>query len=427
MIGQRLVISAGRVIDPANGIDGVQPVYIADGRIVAVGNRPADFHAEREIEVPGCIVCPGFIDLCARPREPGHEHKGTLASEGVAAAAAGVTTLFVPPDTWPVIDSPAVARLIRERGRTAAGINMVPVGALTQGLNGRDLSEMSALRDAGCRAVGNASRPLASPLVARRALEYAASHGLLVMLRPQDPSLRDGGCMHEGPVATRLGLPGIPEAAETLAVAQLLVLIEQTGVRAHFGQLSSARAASMLLEAQARGLAVSADVAVHQLFLTEDAVADFDAMCHVDPPFRSAEDRAGLRSALANGAIGAICSDHQPHDPDAKLDVFSATEAGVSSIETLLPLMLRLVAEGVLSLPDALARLTSGPAAILGLPGGRFDVGAPADLCVFDPEATWIVDDTNWRSQGRNTPFWGQPMYGRVRYTVVAGRPVFGA
>lgn len=424
---ERILISAGRVIDPVNGIDGVHPVFIADGRIVAVGSEPAGFEPDRELAVPGCIVCPGFIDLSARMREPGHEHKGTLASEGAAAAAAGVTTLCVPPDTAPVIDTPAVARLIRERGRKAARIRMIPVGALTRGLNGRDLSEMSALRAAGCRAVGNARAPLASQLVVRRAFEYAASNDLLVLLRPEDPSLRDGGCVHEGPVATRLGLPGIPEAAEILAVAEYLVLIEHTGVSAHFGQLSSSRAAAMIAAAQASGLPVSADVAIHQLHFTEDSVEGFDPLFHVDPPFRTALDREGLRRAVASGSITAICSDHQPHDPDAKLDVFSATEPGIASIETLLPLTLRLVGEGMLSLPQAIARLTAGPAAVLGLPTGRLNVGAPADLCIFDPAERWSVDDLHWRSQGRNTPFWGEEMRGRVLYTLVDGRPVFGA
>jgi dihydroorotase len=422
---ERIRISGGRIIDPANQIDRDGPLCIADGRIVAVGYQPDDFVPDRDLAVPGCIVSPGFVDLCVRVREPGQEHKGTLASEGAAAAAGGITTFCVPPDTIPVIDTPAVARLLKERGQRVARLRVLPIGALTRGLNGTDLSEMSALKDAGCPAVGNASVPLASSLVLRRAFEYSVSSGLPVILRPEDPALRDRGCAHEGSIATRLGLPGIPEAAETVAVAQSLALIEHTGVRAHFGRLSSARAARMIAEAQQRGLPVSADVAIHQLHLTEEDVDGFDALCHVEPPLRTVTDRERLRSALAEGVIGAICSDHQPHDLDAKLDVFAATEPGMAALETLLPLTLRLVNEGVLSLPEALARLTCGPASMLGLPAGRLDPGAPADLCIFDPRACWRLEDPNWRSAGRNTPFWGQSMIGRVTSTLVDGKVVF--
>ncbi len=399
---------------------------IADGRLIAVGYQPDDFVPERDLPVPGCVVSPGFVDLCVRVGEPGREHKGTLVSEGAAAASAGITTFCVPPDTVPVIDTPAVARLLKERGRRVTKLRVLPIGALTRELNGKDLSEMNALKEAGCPAVGNASVPLVSSLVLRRAFEYAFSNGLPVILRPEDPALRDRGCAHEGYIATRLGLAGIPEAAETVAVAQSLALIEHTGVRAHFGRLSSARAARMIGEAQQRGLPVSADVAIHQLHLTEEDVDGFDALCHVEPPLRTWADRERLRTALAEGVVGAICSDHQPHDLDAKLDVFASTEPGIAALETLLPLTLRLVSDGVLSLSEAVARLTIGPASMLGLPGGRLEVGAPADLCIFDPAAPWRLDDRNWRSAGRNTPFWGQTMIGRVQYTLVDGNVVFG-
>ncbi len=427
MSGDRLCITGARVIDPANKVDLIGSVCLAEGRIVAVGRVPDDYVADSELHVPGCVVCPGLIDLCARVREPGQEHKGTLASEGGAAVAGGITTICVPPDTSPVVDTPAVVRLLRERGQRAAKLRVLPVGALTRGLNGKDLSEMSALKEAGCVAVSNAYVPPANSLVLRRAFEYAAGNGLVVMLRPEDPNLRDRGCAHEGDMATRLGLAGIPEAAETVAVAQSLALVEHTGVRAHFGQLSSARAARMIAEAQQRGLRVSADVAIHQLFLTEDDIEGFNSLCHVQPPLRTQSDRAKLRGAVADAVVAAICSDHQPHDPDAKLDVFAATEPGISSAQALLPLTLRLVSEGTMPLMDALARLTAGPADILGLPRGRMDRGAPADLCIFDPDALWRIDEEHWRSAGRNTPFWGQTMTGRVRYTLVAGDIVYDA
>lgn len=421
MIAERILISGGRVIDPESGIDCVGPVCSADGVILAVGHQPADFQPDRELQVPGQVVCPGFIDLSARLREPGQAHKGTIASEGAAALAAGFTTVCTPPDTVPVIDSPAVVKLILERAQQAGRIRVLPIGALTRGLNGRDLSELGALQSAGCRAVGNAGVPLANNLVLRRAFEYAAGYDLLVCLRPQDTALRDGGCVHEGAVAMRLGLPGIPEAAETIAVAEALVLAELTGVRLHFGQISGARAIRSITSAQQRGLPVTADTALHQLHLTERHVDGFNALCHVDPPLRTEADRAALRAAVAAGTLAALCSDHQPHDPDAKLQVFPETEPGMSTLECMLPLGLSLVADGVLSLQELIARLTVGPARILGLASGRLAVGAPADICIFDPQRCWRVDETTWRSAGRNTPFWGEDMVGRVTTMVIGG------
>lgn len=427
MIGERLCISGGRIVDPATDTDSVGPICIADGRILAVGHVPDGFTVDRELDVSGSIVCPGLIDLCARFREPGREHKGTLSSEGAAALAGGITAVAVPPDTNPVIDTPAVVRLLTERGQRAARLRVLPIGAATRGLNGKDLSEMSALKEAGCVAVGNAFAPFANNLVLRRAFEYAVSNDILMILRPEDASLRDRGCAHEGYMATRLGLAGIPEVAETVAVAECLALIEHTGARAHFGQLSSARSARMIAEAQARGLPVSADVAIHQLFLTEADIEGFDAFCHVEPPLRTLADRDLLRTALADGAIAGVCSDHQPHDPDAKLDVFAATEPGIASLQTLLPLVLRLASDGVLPLAEAIARVTVGPADILGLPAGRLEAGAPADLCVFDPKEVWRIDSASWLSAGRNTPFWGQELVGRVTHTLVGGELVFDA
>ena len=424
MSGERIVIQGGRVIDPANGIDAVLPVYIADGKIAAVGTMPDGFQAEREISAAGQIVCPGLVDLCARLREPGLEHKATIASETAAAAAAGVTTLCCPPDTDPVIDTPAVVKLIQERAERAGKARVLPIGAFTRGLNGKDLSEMSALKEAGCLAVSNAHAPVANPLILRRALEYAASHDLLVVIRPDDPWLRGEGCVHEGAVGSRLGLPGIPSSAETVAVAQALALIDQIGARAHFGQLSSARAVEMIAEARQKGLPVTADVSIHQLHCTEAAVDGFNALCHVIPPFRTEADREALRAGLASGVIAAICSDHQPHDLDAKLDAFPSTEPGVAALETLLPLTLLLIEQGVLDFSAAIARLTWGPAGVLGSKTGTLGVGATADVCLLDPTISWTVDEQQWRSSGKNTPFWGETLKGRPTLTILAGRVI---
>jgi dihydroorotase len=422
---ERIAIRGGYVVDPSNGIEGKHDLFLAEGRIASLGAAPDGFAADRVISAEGQIVCPGFIDLCARLREPGYEYKAAIASESNAASASGITTVCCPPDTEPVIDTPAVVNLIRERAQAVGKVRILPVGALTRGLTGKDLSEMSALKRAGCVAVSNAHAPMANTLVLRRALEYAASHELLVVIRPEDPWLADRGCVHEGPTATRLGLPGIPDAAETVAIAQVLALVEHTEARVHFAQLSCARAARMVARAREKGARVSADVAAHQLHLTERDIEGFNAMCHVRPPLRSMADRDALREALKNGVITAICSDHQPHEPDAKLDVFPSTEPGMASLETLLPLTLKLVDEDVLSLNRAIALLTQGPAAVMGIDTGTLRVGALADVCIFDPEHIWTIDSTTWESSGRNTPYWGQTVKGRVTHTLLNGRLIF--
>lgn len=422
---ERIAIRGGHVIDPSNGIDGKHDLYLAEGRVASLGAAPDGFTPDRVISAEERIVCPGLVDLCARLREPGYEHKATIAGESAAAAAAGITTLCCPPDTDPVIDTPAVANLIREKAHRIGKARVLPIGALTRGLKGKDLSEMSALKRAGCVAVSNAHAPMANTLVLRRALEYAASHDLLVVIRPEDPWLADRGCVHEGPTATRLGLPGIPDSAETVAIAQVLALIEHTEARVHFAQLSCARAARMIARAREKGALVSADVAVHQLHLTETDIEGFDAMCHVRPPLRSSADRDALRAALESGVIAAICSDHQPHEPDAKLNAFPSTEPGMASLEMLLPLTLDLVDQGILSLQQAIALLTRGPMAVMGIEAGTLSVGAPADICIFDPASTWTVDRSTWQSSGRNTPYWGKTVKGRVTHTLLGGRTVF--
>ncbi len=421
----RLHIRNGRVIDPANQVDAVQDLWIADGRIVAAGAAPSEFRTERTIDAAGLVVCPGLIDLCAHLREPGQEHKATIASETAAAAAAGITTLVCPPDTDPVIDTPAVANLIQQRARAAGKARVLTLGALTHGLEGSQLSEMGALKAAGCVGISNALRPVANTMVMRRAMEYAATHDMTVFLHADDPWLSNHGCVHEGQVASRLGLAGIPEAAETVAVARDLALVQQTGVRAHFCRLSTAQAVRMVARAQYDGLPVSADVSAHQLHLTEIDVSDFNSQCHVLPPLRTQRDRDGLRAGLAKGTLQAICSDHQPHEADAKFAPFAATAPGISALETLLPLSLRLAADGVMSLPKIIARLTQQPARLLGLESGALGVGAAADVCLFNPDEDWELIPEHMLSRGRNTPFGGWQFKGRAVMTIFNGEIVF--
>lgn len=421
-----LVIKSGRLIDPANGVDGQKDLYIDDnGFVTGVGKAPPGFKAKQTIDARGKIVCPGLVDLRARLREPGLEHKATIESEVHAAVTAGITTLCCPPDTHPVIDTPAMAQMIQSRAWRFELAFIHPLGALTQGLEGKRLTDMEALDEAGCVGFTNALAPITDTLVMRRAMEYAATLDLTVFLHAEDPWLRDGGCVHEGEIGTRLGLPGIPEAAETVGVARDLALIEQTGCRAHFCNLSSGRAVAMIAEAKRQGLPVSADVTAHHLHLTEHDIGDFNTQCHVHPPLRGMRDRKALRKALKSGVISAICSDHQPHEPDAKLAPFAQSGPGISALETLLPLTLRLVDDKLLTLPEAIALLTHKPAEIIGVDTGQLGVGATADVCLFDPEARWVLTENNLVSRGHNTPFLGWEFRGRVTHTLIGGKPVF--
>lgn len=416
-----LEIRSGRVVDPANEVDAVMSLFIDAGKIAGLSEPPKGFVADEVINAEGKVVCPGFVDLSVRLREPGQSRKGTVKTETLAAASAGVTSLCLQPDTKPVIDTPAVAELVKELAEKAQYPQIYPIAALTQKLEGTELSSMLSLKQAGCIAVGNASRPISNLLILRRAMEYAASHNLVLMCRPNDYWLGNKGCVHEGKLATRYGLPGIPDTAETIAVDQYLELAVLTGCRVHFGQISSRRAVIKIQQAQKYGMKVTADVAIHQLHLTEDDMIPFDSAYHVLPPLRTERDKGYLRQGLAGGIISCICSDHQPHDLDAKLGAFPETEPGISSLETLLPLMLKLVSQHAITLEQGIAALSQNPAAILGLKAGTLSPGAPADICVFDPELEWPVNADNWRSKGMNTPFWGQELKGRVTETVQAG------
>ncbi|MDH3688225.1 MAG: dihydroorotase [Gammaproteobacteria bacterium] len=420
-----LVIKGGRLIDPANQIDARHDLYIKDGFVVAIDIAPNGFKAGDNLDANGKIVCPGLIDLRARLREPGQEYKATIESETRAAASAGITTLSCPPDTNPVVDTPAMAQMIQQRAWQIGSSFVHPVGALTRGLEGKQLTDMAALEEAGCVGVSNALQPVDDTLVMRRALQYAATFGLTVHLHSRDHWLQGNGCAHEGEVSTRLGLPAIPEAAETVGVARDLALIEQTGAYAHFCQLSCGRSVDMVASAQTTGLSVTADVTAHHLHLTEHDIGFFNSQCHVLPPLRSQRDCDRLRQGLVDGTITAICSDHQPHELDAKLAPFSESEPGISGLETLLPLTLKLVDDGLLDMGTALKLLTSGPASILGIDAGQLGVGATADVCIFDPDMQWTLSEKDLQSRGHNTPFLGWPFRGRVTHTLIGGQVVF--
>lgn len=414
----------GRVIDPANHIDEQTDIHLQHGKIIALGSAPEHFVAQQIIDAKQQVVCPGLIDLRFRLSAPSSETEGTIASETRAAVAGGITALCCPPDTYPIIDNAAMVKLIRLKAETEGVARVFTLSALTQQLKGEKLSEMRELKDAGCVGTSNALQPVQSTLVMRRALEYAASHDITVFIQAFDPWLSDG-CAHEGAVSIRLGLAGIPVCAETIAISRDLQLIELTGAKAHFCQLSSAKAVQLIKQAQENGLPVTADVTAHHLHLTEMDIGYFDSNCHVIPPLRSQRDLDALRQALKTGIISNIVSDHQPHSSDAKLAPFAETAAGISGVETLLPLALKMIDNTGMHLSEVIERLTIQPAKILNISEGTLSVGADADICIFDPEAHWIVDRDKLLSQGKNTPFHGWELKGKVNYTIKSGEVVF--
>ena len=421
-----LHIKNGLVVDATTSTTHMADLFLADGKIAGIGSAPEGFEAEHTIDAAESWIMPGLIDCQARLRDPGEPEKANIESETEAAIKNGITTLCIPPDTQPPIDNSATVELIHHRNEMFGHqARIYPIGAMTRGLGGEQLSNMASLRDNGCIAFSNAKNKLASNLVQRRAMDYAAGQQSLVIIQPLDHDLLGNGCAHEGAIATRLGLPAIPEAAETAALAKDIELVAQTGARTHFGQLSCARSVDMVRRAKAKGLPITADCAIHQLFLTDHDIGNFDSNMFTIPPLRSQYDRDALREGVADGTIDCLCSDHQPHEVDAKLKPFPSAEPGISGLDTLLPLALRLVEEGVLPLVDLVARLTLNPATILGLPGGKIGIGEIADLIIVDPESHWICRATNLISKGKNTAFEGWDFRGRVTHTLVDGKVVY--
>lgn len=423
----QLIIKNGLLIDPANNIEHYADIQIIDGKIAAIesANSLSPNDNSKVIDATGLTVVPGLVDCCARLREPGQEHKATIRSETIAATKAGITTLCCPPDTDPVIDEPAIVELINQKASNSAHSRVVTLGALTAGLHGEHLSEMFALHQAGCVGLSNCRNPIENSLILKRAFAYAATFDLRVFIEPDEHWLSTGGCAHEGKIATRLGLKGIPVSAETIAITRALELVAETGVSAHFGRLSSAQGAELIARAKNEQLPISADVSAHQLYLTEQDISSFNSTYHVIPPLRTQRDLEALRNAVADGTIDAICSDHQPHDIDAKQAPFASTEAGVSALETFLPLCLRLTQQTALNLSDAISKITDSPASILGLEAGKLSVGANADICIFDKDEDWQLSADSINSHGKNSPFLGWNFQGKVKHTIVNGNLLF--
>ena len=428
-----ILIQGGRVIDPATQLDTVADVAIADGKILTIGTAPVDFIPQATIAAKGCVVMPGLVDLSARLREPGHEHEGMLVSEMAAAVAGGITSVVCPPDTEPVLDEPGLVEMLRERAHRLHQARVYPLGALTRNLQGEVLTEMLALTEAGCVGFSQAEVPLANTQVMQRALQYASTFGYTVWLRPQESYLGKGVAA-SGPMATRMGLSGIPVAAETIALHTIFELVRATGARVHLCRLSSAAGVALVRQAKMEGLPVTCDVSINSLHLCDVDMGYFDSRMRLNPPLRQQRDRDALRAALLDGCIDALVSDHTPVDEDEKALPFAESVAGATGLELLLSLALKWSMDSGLDLTHALAVVTSRPAAVLGTAlgplaqsAGRLAVGSVADVCVLDPNASWVVAPAALRSQGRNTPFSGYELSGRVRATLVGGHLAYAA
>ncbi len=423
----KIHIKNGRLVDPASGTDAKQDVFIAAGKVVAIGAAPDGYTANRTLDASGLVVCPGLVDLAVRLREPGFEYMATLESEMHAAAAGGVTSLACPPDTDPPLDEPGLVEMLKFRARNLNQAHVYPIGALTVGLKGTHLTEMAELTDAGCVAFSHANAPLGDTQLLLRALQYAATFDFPVWLRPQDAALARGGVAHDGQVATRLGLAAIPVCAETVALSTILLLARETGARIHLCRMSSAEGVDMVRQAKEQGLKVTCDIAIHHAHLSEMDIGYFNPDCNLIPPLRSQRDRDALRAALAGGSVDALCSDHTPVDEDAKQLPFGEAEAGATGVELLLPLALKWIEESRLPLVQGLARITSDPARVLGIAAGRLARDSGADICVFDPARYWKIEPAALKSQGKNTPYTGIEVKGKVRYTLVEGQIVYDA
>lgn len=421
----RIHIKNGRLIDPINRIDAIQDIFIEKGKVVAIGAAPAGFQVDHVIDASALIVCPGLVDLSVRLREPGFEYKATLESEMGAAVAGGVTSFACPPDTDPPLDEPGLVEMLKHRARNLNQAHVYPIGALTQGLRGERLTEMAELYDAGCIVFGQPDGLLPNLRVLMQAMKYASTFGFSVWLRPQEISLTNDGVAHDGEVATRLGLPTVPVCAETIALSNIILLAKEAGVRVHLCRISSAEGVAMIREAKQQGLPITCDVTINHIHLSDMDIGFFDSNCHLMPPLRSSSDRDALRSALLDGTIDAVCSDHAPVDEDAKLLPFGQSEVGATGVELLLPLTLKWGMEMNLPLSRMLAKITSDAARILGIDAGHLSVGSAADICIFDPEHYWKVMPSTILSQGKNTPFLGMELPGGIKYTLVNGHVVY--
>ncbi|HWP65486.1 MAG TPA: dihydroorotase [Candidatus Limnocylindria bacterium] len=425
MSDERVIVSGGTIVDPASGPPRPGDLVIDGERIAGIA-PPGSVPAEgRVIDATGLLVLPGLVDMHVHLREPGHEYKETIATGTAAAVAGGITSVACMANTNPVNDSGAVTRFILEQAARAGAARVYPVGALSVGLEGARLAEFGEMRRAGIVAVSDDGRPVMDAGLMRRALEYARMFDLLVIAHEEDCGLAAGGVMNEGVTAVRLGLRGIPAAAEEVMVARDIALAELTGGRLHIAHISTRGAVELVRAAKARGVAVSAEATPHHLLLTEEAVGEYDTNAKMAPPLRTQADVDAVRAGLADGTIEALATDHAPHHRDEKEVEFEHAANGIVGLETSLALGLKLVAEGVLDLSTLVDRMSTGPARLLGVPGGTLRPGEAADVTLLDPKRTWVVDPTAFRSKSRNTPYAGWELTGKVVTVLVGGRTVY--
>jgi dihydroorotase len=430
MTGERVAYLNARLLDPATGLDTTGALLVQDGAIADLGPELFRDGAPSVSEVVDCkgkCLAPGLVDMRVQLREPGEEHKETINTAGDAAAAGGVTTMVALPNTCPVIDDVSVVEFIARRAQEARRVNVKCYGSVTRGIRGEALTEMGLLSEAGALGFTDGTKAVSSSLVMRRALSYAKGFGLMIMQHPEDPALAGDGAMNEGEIATRLGISASPATAEVMMIERDLRLVELTGGRYHAAHLSTAAAVDAIRRAKDRGLDVTCDTAPHYFALNETAIGDYRTFAKVSPPLRSEDDRRAIVDGLADGTIDAIASDHAPHDQDSKRLPFEQAEFGMVGLETLFPLTMELVHNGYLSLLDALVRLSAAPARLLGLPGGRLQRGAPADLILFDPDKPWLIEEKKLRSKSKNSPYDTRPVQGWIMQTIVGGRTVFRA
>lgn len=421
-----LLIRGGRVIDPSRGTDGVADVYVKDGKIEAVGrNIPAQPGAEI-LDAAGKVVAPGLIDLHVHLREPGFEHAETVASGALSAVAGGFTAVCAMPNTDPVTDSQATVGFVVRQSIRAAKARVYPIGAVSMGQRGEQLTEFGEMVQAGAVAVSDDGMPVKSSHLMRTALEYAKTFGIPVADHCEDMSLAEGGAMHEGLVSARLGLKGIPSAAEEIIVARDIILAELTGGHVHLCHMSTRGSVELIRLAKSKGLRVTAEATPHHFTLTHERCEGYDTNAKMNPPLREAADRDAIRQGLKDGTIDCIASDHAPHHYDAKEREFDEAPNGIVGLETALGLAIReLVEPGILSLPELIARMSTVPARVFGLTGGTLAVGAPADVVIFDPSRRWVVRREDLHSKSTNTPFLNETLVGQADLTLVGGRVTF--
>jgi dihydroorotase len=425
-VSSGILIRGGRVVDPARGQDEVADVYLAEGRVEAVGRNIGNPDGAMVVDARGQVVAPGLIDLHVHLREPGQEDLETVASGAMAAAAGGFSAVCAMPNTDPVCDNQGVVGFVKAQAQRAGKARVYPIGAISLGQQGQQLAEFGELVGAGAVAVSDDGKPVVSSHLMRTALEYARTFGIPVADHCEEPTLSAGGVMHEGTVSTRLGLKGIPAAAEEIMVARDLLLAELTGGHVHLCHMSTRGSVELIRRAKEHGVRVTAEACPHHFTLTHDACVGYDTNAKMNPPLREDADRAAIRAALKDGTIDAIVTDHAPHHYDAKEREFDDAPNGIIGLETSLGLAItELVRTGLLTLSDLVARMSAVPARIFGLPGGTLAPGSPADVVVFDPDAEWVVRPEEFHSRSRNTPFAGRRLFGRATTTVVRGQVVF--